>query len=75
MERFWHIGRENWRFELKPAFNVAPTATVPIVVRAAEGAIELRGARWGLIPPWWKKSAPPSLSFNARAEDAAQKPT
>ena len=58
----------------KPMFNVAPTAQVPVIVRAATGAWELRRARWGLIPAWWPKPEPPALTFNARSEDAARKP-
>ncbi|OGT72298.1 MAG: hypothetical protein A3H44_10695 [Gammaproteobacteria bacterium RIFCSPLOWO2_02_FULL_57_10] len=26
---------------------------MPILVQAHDGAIELIGARWGLIPAWW----------------------
>lgn len=59
----------------KSSANVAPTATVPLVVPARDGGLDLRAARWGLVPAWWTKAAPPSLTFNARAEDAAQKPT
>jgi putative SOS response-associated peptidase YedK len=54
---------------------VAPTTHVPIVVIADDALVELNGARWGLIPHWWKKEAPPSLTFNARSEEAAKKPT
>ena len=60
--------------EWKPSRNVAPTATVPILVRARDGAMEVQAARWGLIPSWWSKDAPPATTFNARSEDAAQKP-
>ena len=60
--------------EWKPSHNVAPTATVPILIQASDGALELRAARWGLIPAWWNQDAPPSATFNARAEEAAQKP-
>lgn len=59
----------------KPSRNVAPTAQVPLLVRAPDGGLELRAARWGLIPPWWNKDKPPATTFNARSEDAAQKPT
>ncbi|MGD9781827.1 MAG: SOS response-associated peptidase [Kiritimatiellia bacterium] len=61
--------------EWKPSCNVAPTVQVPILVRARDGAMELRIARWGLIPPWWSQDAPPARTFNARSEEAAQKPT
>lgn len=75
MERFWKIDRKNWRAWVEPVFNLAPTSEVPILVRAEDGALELIGARWGLIPHWWKKPTPPSLTFNARSEEARQKPT
>jgi putative SOS response-associated peptidase YedK len=39
------------------------------------GHLELNGPRWGLIPHWWKKETLPSLTFNARSEEAAEKPT
>lgn len=74
MERFWHIGRHNWRGLILPLFNVAPTGFVPVIRRGDDGVLELAGARWGLIPHWWKNPQPPSLTFNARSEEAAQKP-
>ena len=43
--------------------------------RAKDGAVELQSARWGLVPAWRNKDAPPAMTFNARAEEAAQKPT
>jgi putative SOS response-associated peptidase YedK len=75
MERFWRIDSRNWRSWIKEHFNVAPTTQVPIIIRAQDGTTELISARWGLIPSWWKKDTPPSLTFNARSEEAAQKPT
>ncbi|NLG36106.1 MAG: SOS response-associated peptidase [Lentisphaerae bacterium] len=57
-----------------PGFNVAPTATVPLLIPSRNGALDLLGARWGLIPSWWEKDAPPAHTFNARVEDAAKKP-
>lgn len=58
-----------------PHYNVAPTQTVPMVFHSREHPVQLVPARWGLIPPWWKKDVPPSLTFNARSEEAAEKPT
>ncbi|MEO8039152.1 MAG: SOS response-associated peptidase [Betaproteobacteria bacterium] len=75
MERFWRIDRRNWAGWPGPRFNVAPTTIVPIIVEAQDGAYELAGARWGLIPSWWNKDVPPALTFNARSEEAARKPT
>jgi putative SOS response-associated peptidase YedK len=72
MEREYHLGRHNWRLVSK-RYNIGPTMTVPIVYApAGEWVGEV--ARWGLIPTWWKKQAPPTLSFNARSEEAADKP-
>ncbi len=75
IERVWRIDRRNWPGWIKPAFNVAPTTEVPIIVHADDGATELLGARWGLVPSWWSKDTLPALTFNARSEEAAQKPT
>ena len=55
-------------------FNVSPASIVPILLLGETGALELVGARWGLIPFWWKEAKPPRLTFNARSEEAATKP-
>lgn len=73
IERYWALDRRSGAL-LGQRFNVAPTARVPILRRADDGAVELTGARWGLIPVWWKKDQPPTLAFNARSEEAAGKP-
>jgi putative SOS response-associated peptidase YedK len=72
---YWAISCRIWLSAIMPRFNVAPTAQVPIIVRNERGVLEVRRARWGLIPNWWQKDTPPSLTFNARSEDAAHKPT
>jgi len=68
------IDRWNWHWPA-PRYNVVPTTRVPIALKAEDGLLELNGVRWGPIPHWWKKDAPPSLTFNARSEEAAEKPT
>ena len=75
IEREWHIGRHNWDGWVLPRFNVAPTSLVPIILSGEAGDYELLGARGDLIPSWWKKDKPPALTFNARSEEAAMKPT
>jgi len=56
-------------------FNVCPTYDVPFVrARADTGEPEIASGRWGLVPHWWKESKPPRASFNARLEEAAEKP-
>lgn len=72
-ERLWHIGRHNSN-PFQQRFNVAPTMQVAAVLLASDGLLELNAARWGLVPHWWKKPTLPSLSFNARSEEAAEKP-
>lgn len=74
IERYWHIGRHNWHDFILPAFNIAPTTRVPIIIRNEDGTLEGHRARWGLIPHWWKRPEPPTLSFNARSEEARDKP-
>ena len=71
---YWAISSRIWLPTIMPRFNVAPTAQVPIIVRNKDGALEPKRARWGLIPSWWQKESPPALTFNARSEEAAQKP-
>jgi putative SOS response-associated peptidase YedK len=75
MERLWKIDRRNWNPFKPPRYNVAPSLQVAMIVRAADGATELLGARWGLIPAWWKQEKPPGFpTINARSEEAAEKP-
>lgn len=47
---------------------------VPMLIRGEDGVLALHGARWGLVPHWWKQPKPPALTFNARSEEAAAKP-
>ena len=62
VSRFLKIDRWNWHWP-EPRYNVAPTTRVPIGVKADDNLLELNSARWGLIPHWYKKEAPPSLTF------------
>ena len=71
---YWAIACRSCFRSIAIRFNVAPTAPVPILVRRPNGALEPQVARWGLIPSWWQKETPPALTFNARSEEAAQKP-
>ena len=73
MEDYFHIGRHNWEGWVQ-RFNVAPTTPVPIVYQP-QGERMGDIARWGLVPHWWKQEKLPALTFNARSEEAARKPT
>jgi putative SOS response-associated peptidase YedK len=74
IEREWHVGRDDGN-PFARRFNVLPTSTVPMLRRdPGSGELRLTGARWGLIPHWWKEAKPPKFTINARAEEAAAKP-
>lgn len=60
-----------------PSFNVAPTATVAIVldsVKSDPPTRRLEPARWGLVPSWAKDPSIGSKAFNARSESLEAKP-
>ncbi len=56
-----------------PRFNVALTATMPVVARGAGGA-GVRPMRWGLVPFGERGKARPRLLANARSETVAAMP-
>lgn len=57
-----------------PRYNVAPTQTMPVVVRDDRGA-HLAPMRWGLVPRWAKDPSAGAKMINARAETLIEKPT
>lgn len=59
-------GSELVRRPVFESYNIAPTQTAPIITsRGGERGVQM--ARWGLIPSWWKETAPRKFStFNAR---------
>ncbi len=58
--------------DVRPRYNVAPTQTLPVVVRNSPDRVEMM--RWGLIPSWAKDASIGSRMINARAETVAEKP-
>ncbi len=56
-----------------PAYNVAPTDDLTVVVQAPEGRRGVTRYRWGLIPGWATDEKVGSRAFNARAETVAEK--
>lgn len=56
-----------------PRYNVAPTQTMPVVVKHSPNQLVLM--RWGLIPSWAREGKTEQTMINARAETLAQKPT
>ena len=53
---------------LQPSYNIAPTTTIDIIVSGGDGR-ELRQARWGFVPLWWKKRLKGMpATFNAQSD-------
>ncbi len=50
--------------ELAPAYNVAPSMTMPVVVRHSPNSLQL--ARWGFLPAWAKDKPGRRELINAR---------
>jgi putative SOS response-associated peptidase YedK len=74
--------------ELAPSYNVAPTNKVYAVLERGRqdgaGAVrEVRAARWGLVPAWWKPGIDPKTGkakttptlHNARPDRVAAAPS
>jgi putative SOS response-associated peptidase YedK len=59
----------------KPRFNVAPTTKVPIVLYGRRRTAGTERRQMGPHPPLVERKITTSLTFNARSEDAAEKPT
>jgi putative SOS response-associated peptidase YedK len=75
LERAFDLGRRDNPNPFPRRFNVCPTDTIPFVRQPTNSARpELATGRWGLVPHWWKEAKPPKVSFNARLEEAADKP-
>ena len=56
-----------------PRYNVAPTQTMPVVVKHSPNQIVMM--RWGLVPAWAKDVKQGAPLINARAETLAEKRT
>jgi putative SOS response-associated peptidase YedK len=58
----------------EPRYNIAPTQTVPALVRREEGR-RIEGFRFGLVPFWAKDVSIGNKLLNARSETVAEKPS
>ena len=74
IERFWKLSHTQRDNPLGRRFNVSPASLVPTLLLGETGALELVGARWGLIPFWWKEAKPPRLTFNAHPKKPQRNP-
>ncbi len=59
--------------EVSPSYNIAPTQTVPVIVRNHQTRLDT--FHWGLVPFWAKDLNIGSRLINARVETVAQKPS
>ena len=75
LERAFDLGRRDNRNPFARRYNVFPTDTIPFLrLPSSSERLELATGRWGLVPHWWKEAKPPRTSFNARLEEAADRP-
>jgi putative SOS response-associated peptidase YedK len=58
---------------LNPNYNVAPTQSIPAIVRQDDENV-LRTFRWGLVPFWAKDPSVGNRMINARSETVVSKP-
>lgn len=54
-------------------YNIAPTQDVFFITEGKDGNQKVREGRWWLVPSW-AKEMPKYALFNARSEDASEKP-
>jgi putative SOS response-associated peptidase YedK len=81
IERYWHIGRHNWRSPFdsvrQTRYNVAPQqgnprSYVPVIIAGANDTLELTYMQWWLLPFWSKEPRIKYTTFNARIENVAK---
>src|SRR5579885_2379420 len=61
-------------FEFGKSYNIAPTTSIPVVIRADDERF-IVPMRWGLIPSWHKEGRKFSLLNNAKIETVDIKPS
>lgn len=61
--------------DVRPSFNIAPSARIVTVTEDADESRHLKLMRWGLIPSWAKDPSIGNKLANARGETVAEKPS
>ena len=61
--------------DFAPHYNIAPSASVPVIRQSPEGERVADLLRWGLIPHWTKEPSIGNKLNNARAESVTEKPS
>jgi putative SOS response-associated peptidase YedK len=64
---------DNLPQDLAPSYNVAPSSTMPVIVRNSPNRVVQM--QWGLIPFWSKTPTTGYKTINARAETVATAPS
>jgi putative SOS response-associated peptidase YedK len=65
-----------WSPGWEASYNIAPTEQIPLLLDSAKtGELRFESARWSLVPAWSPTLKLPFPTFNARAEDMAEKRT
>jgi len=64
----------NAEFDFHPRFNIAPTQSASIITSNPSGHLDLKQARWGLIPSWASDEKIGNRLVNARSETVKEKP-
>ncbi len=54
--------------ELETRYNIAPTEPIPVLLKTAEGAWDLKDMRWWLVPFWSDQPSTKYTMFNAKSE-------
>jgi putative SOS response-associated peptidase YedK len=57
----------------EPSWNVAPASEILVVTASSDGARQLRGLKWGLVPRWAKDPSGANRMINLRAETVREK--
>ncbi len=61
--------------DFSPHYNIAPSASVPVIRQSPEGERVADLLRWGLIPHWAKDPSIGNKLNNARSESVTEKPS
>ena len=61
--------------DFSPHYNIAPSASVPVIRQTPEGERVADLLRWGLIPHWAKDPSIGNKLNNARSESVTEKPS
>jgi len=73
-KKFAEYFSANITFEFFKSYNIAPTATIPVVIQT-DGERFIVPMRWGLIPSWHNEGRKFSLLNNAKIETVDIKPS